>query len=119
MERGRAAEEVAVRYLKGRGWEILDRNVRFPGGELDIVARQGRDIVFVEVRSSRRASPFPPEASLGPRKKRNLIRAAAAWLGREGLGEALCRFDLIAVEFTGPRMAVRHYPGAFVDDSDD
>lgn len=116
LARGRAAEEAAARYLAGRGWKILARNARFPGGELDIVAREGKVVVFVEVRSARRGSPFAPEASLTPAKRENLVRAAAAWLARFGEKDCMCRFDLVAVVFSGGRAAIRHYPGAFEDE---
>ena len=92
--RGRLGEERAARYLARRGYTILARNVRAASGELDIVARQGELIAFVEVKNHRQR-----EASLlamTPDKCRRLQAAASAWLsGRPELAGLQCRFDLI------------------------
>jgi putative endonuclease len=92
--RGRQGEERAARYLARRGYTILARNVRAANGELDIVARQGEILAFVEVKNHRRR-----EASLlamSPDKCRRLQAAASAWLAvRPELAGLQCRFDLI------------------------
>lgn len=111
---GRAAEEIAARHLAARGFAILDRNVRRRGSELDIVARDGGEIVFVEVRSRRRGSLFDPAATVGPRKRRALRRAAVRWLAENGLGDAFCRFDLVAVSVAADGYRLRHLRGVFV-----
>jgi putative endonuclease len=110
---GRIAEEIAARYLLAKGYEILARNARFRSGELDIVARRDGEVVVVEVRSRRRGSLISPEASITATKRRRLTRAAEVWLGRHGLGNAPCRFDVIAVVAAADGYRVRHWPGAF------
>lgn len=112
--RGKAAEEIAARYLAAEGMQLLERNAREGGGELDIVAREGETIVFVEVRSRRRGSRFSPEASVDGTKRRRLARAAGAWLARRGLSLARCRFDVVAVIVSSEGFRVRHHRGAFV-----
>ncbi|MCU0230384.1 MAG: YraN family protein [Acidobacteria bacterium] len=113
--RGRTAEDLAARYLAAAGLEILERNVRLPGGELDLVAREGDLIVFVEVRSRRRGSRFSPEATVDRGKRARLARAADAWLSRRGLPLARCRFDVVAVVAAAGGYRLRHRRGAFVD----
>ena len=113
---GRAAEEIAARHLAARGFAILARNVRRRGSELDIVARDGGEIVFVEVRSRRRGSRFDPAATVGPRKRRALRRAAVRWLAENNLGDAFCRFDLVAVSVAPDGYRLRHLRGVFVDE---
>ncbi len=112
--RGRLAEEIAARYLAAQGMQVVERNARCGGGELDIVAREGETIVFVEVRSRRRGSRFSPEASVDRVKRRRLAGAAAAWLAGRGLSLSRCRFDVVAVVVSAAGFRVRHHRGAFV-----
>jgi putative endonuclease len=109
---GRLAEDWVATKLAGAGWQLLARNARPAGarGELDIVARDGRDLVFVEVkaRSTRAvAGPISPELAVGARKQAQLRRLAAAWLRepeRSGRFASL-RFDVAGV-WVGPDGAV-------------
>lgn len=117
-ERGRLAEGLAERYLRAQGYEILERNVRFRRGEIDIVARDGDEIVFVEVRSRRAGACRSPEF-LSRAKRRALLRAAAVWVGRRGYGNSLCRFDLVTVRFARDAARLEHLRSAFVDDLDE
>lgn len=103
--RGGAAEQFVARRLIAAGLEILERNARPPGcrGELDIVARDGRAIVFVEVKAravGAVAGPTSPALAVGHRKQAQLRRLAAAWLRARpsGLGGfAELRFDVAGV----------------------
>ncbi len=115
--RGRAAEGIAARYLAASGFVLLARNVRYRGGELDLVAREGDEIVFVEVRSRRAGSRFDPAATLGPAKRAALLRAASRWLDENKCGQFRSRIDVVTVE-TGPRgYRIRLIRGAFADGS--
>lgn len=92
--RGRLGEARAARYLARRGYTILARNVRAASGELDIVARRGEILAFVEVKSHRRRESGL--LAMTPDKCRRLQAAAGAWLaGRPELAGLQCRFDLI------------------------
>ncbi len=104
-----------ARRLAAQGWEILACNVRRAGGEIDLIARDGAEIVFVEVRARRARSRFDPAATIAPAKWRRLVRAANCWLGEQGLGNAACRFDLVALEVDRRGWRLRHIRGAFVD----
>ncbi|RMG43227.1 MAG: YraN family protein [Acidobacteria bacterium] len=115
-ERGRRAERLAARFLAARGYHLLARNVRLGPGEIDIIARDGEEIVFVEVRSRRAGSAIPPEATVGRDKRRRLADAAAQWLERSGVEGVYCRFDVVAVEMGSGTARIRHYRGAFVDE---
>jgi len=93
-KQGQLGEERASRYLQHRGFAILDRNIRLGRGELDIVAKRGDLIVFVEVKAhkSRQASLL----SMHPDKCSRLQSAAETWLSRHmNLAQCQCRFDLI------------------------
>src|SRR5689334_23085538 len=77
---GAYGERVAVRALEAAGMRVLDRNWRCRRGELDIVALDGRTIVFCEVKTRRTASFGAPAEAVGPAKVRRLRALAAAWL---------------------------------------
>jgi putative endonuclease len=90
---GRRSEWLCAWYLRLKGYRILARNLRLPAGELDLVARRGRLLVFVEVKA--RAGPADPEA-ITPRQRRRIERAAGAFLGRNpALAGLDCRFDAL------------------------
>jgi putative endonuclease len=111
---GRAAEGHAAAWLQEQGYTILDRHFTFRKvGELDIVARIGDILVFVEVRSSASSLNPMPEATVGWKKQHRVRRSAEAWM-RMHLMEGLpCRCDVIAVVSINGEQQIRHYPNAF------
>jgi len=111
---GDAAEERACRHLGGAGFTIVERNYRTKSGEIDIVARKGDVLVFVEVRSREVPDFGTPEESVTPAKRRRIVAAARQYLSNvppSSWREA--RFDVIAIEGSGAAAALRHYPAAF------
>src|SRR5688500_11867646 len=96
-DKGRAAEDRAERFLVERGYEIVERNARSPLGELDIVAVEGGDLVFVEVRSREDDAAGCAEDTVGHAKQRRLARVAEAFLEERRLAPTTCRFDVIAI----------------------
>ena len=111
---GDAAEERACRHLVRSGLTIVERNFRTIGGEIDIVARKGDVLVFVEVRSRAVPDFGTPEESVTPAKRRRIVVAARQYLSKvppSSWREA--RFDVIAFEGSGDAAALRHYPAAF------
>jgi putative endonuclease len=111
---GEEAEAAACAFLEDRGLRIVERNFRARGGEIDIVAREKDVLVFIEVRFREEEGYGTPEESVGPVKRRKIVSAARAYLGRvpwNSWKEA--RFDVIAVVGTGPDAVLRHYTGAF------
>ena len=116
---GRAAEDAAARYLVHRGWRLLGRNVRIGRGELDIVARRGRVLAFVEVKARRTHACGAPEDAVGTLKRRQVARLAELWLAARpwamnGVDDV--RFDIIAVDATAFPSSIRHLPAAFTRD---
>lgn len=96
--RGRQGEALAARHLKNGGLEILDKNIRIGGGELDLVCRDGATVVFVEVRLRRAGAPVSAAESITPAKRQKWRRAAAAWLQRHHPADPPdCRFDAVCV----------------------
>lgn len=109
---GAAGETVAQHYLEGLGWQVIGRNVRYRIGELDIVADDGSQLVFVEVRTRRTASGPRAEDTVASDKRRKLIRAARMYLMRYTGPRASSRFDVVAVDGARSRV-MAHHRGAF------
>jgi putative endonuclease len=116
---GRAAEDLVAARLEGAGWWIVGRNVRLGSGELDLVALDGRTLVFVEVKAGRAGATLGPERpahAVGPRKQLKLRRLAREWIAerRGPSGVAGYRFDVVGVSFGADGIAdVDHIRAAF------
>ena len=116
---GRAAEEAAARYLIRDGWTLLGRNVRIGRGELDLIARRGDVLAFVEVKARRTAEYGTPEDAVDARKRRKVARLAEIWLSVRPWalrGVSDVRFDIVAVDAAVRPPVVRHLAGAFTLD---
>jgi putative endonuclease len=96
---GTRSERAAARYLRRLGCRILDRNWTCPHGELDLVAVDGRCVVFVEVRSTGGDDPSRPAASVDDAKQARLTRLALYYLQRHGLLDCAARFDVLAISW--------------------
>lgn len=111
---GRAAEEAVCRYLGERGLEVVARNVRGQSGEVDIVAREGDTLAFVEVRYRGRKDFGRPEESIDRRKRLRVVSAARAYLSMVStMSWKQARFDVAAVEDGPDGPVIRYYPNAF------
>jgi len=111
-EKGKKAEDKAARFLRLRGYRILDRNARLARGELDIVAAKGDTLAFVEVklRPDRESGLLSVHAD----KQARLRSAAAAWLATHAdYQQRECRFDLLIVTPGGLHMHIEHLPDVF------
>lgn len=110
---GRHGEELAARYLAGKGYEIADRNWRCASGELDLVARDGQFLVLVEVRSRRGRAYGSPEESISAAKQVRLMALAEAYV-QECEWQGFYRIDVIAIEMDGRGRLLRisHYENA-------
>ncbi len=97
---GQLGEDLAARALSARGYVIVERNVRLPGGEIDVVARDGPVWAFVEVRCRRGTRFGRPEDSLTPRKRAHVLQAASEYVAEHGLHDAPWRVDFVAVELS-------------------
>ena len=111
--RGEEGEEAAARWLEDRGYKIVSRNYRCRVGELDLVAWQGRTLIFVEVKTRGRRRLGEPAEAVNARKRTHLIRAADHYLLRFASRPPDCRFDIVEVDADGNGFHVRHLPDAF------
>jgi len=113
---GDLGEDLAVSFLEGKRYRILERNYRCKGGEVDIVARDPRDksLVFVEVKARRDLSYGVPQLAVTPFKQRQISKAALTWLAKHRQQDVDARFDVIAILLAdGGAPAIEHIVNAF------
>lgn len=94
---GQEGENTAAAYLRQRGYTILHRNYRSRSGEIDIIARHGKALVFAEVKTRRTTNFGSPAAAVTPRKQLQISRVAEEYLARENLFDSEARFDVVTV----------------------
>lgn len=97
---GNAGERLAAQHLQRAGYVVRAMNYRCQVGEIDIVAEESGDIVFVEVKTRRSTAYGLPEEAITPAKQRKLIAAAQTYLDAEGCSQASWRVDVVAVALT-------------------
>jgi putative endonuclease len=112
---GSRSERAAARFLKRQGFRILARNYSCPHGELDLVAVEGRCVVFVEVRSTGGDDPLRPALSVDQEKQRRLTDLALYYLRQHRLLDCMARFDVLAISWPPDKRepAIVHYRQAF------
>lgn len=96
-ELGRRGERLAASYLQRRGWRIVERNWRFHNKEIDLVARRGRLVAFVEVKTRGTGALGHPLETITAAKRRDLAIAARGWITLRGRPGESYRFDAVAV----------------------
>jgi putative endonuclease len=114
---GALGERHAARFLRAKGYRLLEANFATRIGELDLIARDGDTLVFVEVRTRTSEETITPLTSVNALKQEHVLRTARAYLRTRRLPECLCRCDVVEVIATptGHVREVRHYEGAFIE----
>lgn len=112
---GRRGETAAAKFLKRLGYRILERGYDSPLGEIDIIAIDGRTIVFIEVKTRSSAEAGHPADAVDATKQRRMTQAALAYLKAHNLLQTPARFDVVAVTWriTHEPPAIEHFQNAF------
>lgn len=110
---GRFGEWRAAWFYRLRGYRIVQRNVRFRRGEIDLVVRRGRTLVVVEVKTRQSLAAGKGFEAVGDQKRRRLVMLADQYLARTGLRDVELRYDIVSLFWNGWRFAVTHYADAF------
>lgn len=110
---GKTGEDLACRELERRGYAIVARRYRRRGGELDIVARDGPTLVFVEVKARQGRSFGEAAEAVTPLKRRRIVQLAMEYMMRNHLANCPCRFDVVSVHFEAGRPVVEVFQSAF------
>ncbi|MBP7341464.1 MAG: YraN family protein [Smithellaceae bacterium] len=110
---GKRGEAIAVDYLRKKGFRIIEVNYRCPIGEIDIVARDKNELVFVEVKARKSSALGFPEQAVGIGKQRKMSQLALWYLREKKQDEARARFDVVAVLLEPSGNEIRWIPNAF------
>lgn len=112
---GDRGERAAVRFLRRLGYRIVARNWKNKIGELDIIAREGKTLIFVEVKTRSTTDKGRPEEAVTAAKQKQLTRTALSYLKKYDLLEQRTRFDVIAILWPEEEKQpeITHYPNAF------
>ena len=104
--------------MRIKGYRLRHHNWRGPSGELDLVVERRGEIVFVEVKTRSSSLFGGAVGAINARKRAAVTRTATAYLGRHGLWDRPCRFDVVTIELTErpPWFRLRHYANAFRPD---
>jgi putative endonuclease len=113
IDLGRRGEDAAAALFRSHGYEIVARNCRLPGGELDLVARRGSELVFCEVKTRSTDRFGEPAHAVNRLKQARIRRLAAAWLAEHRMWGHEIRFDVVSVLARGPEVTVTHLKDAF------
>lgn len=111
-ETGKKGEDEAVRYLREQGYEIMTRNYRYQHAEIDLIARKGKLLAFIEVKTRTNLNYGNPEEFVSYTKARLVMKAAEHYIfDRDWLGDI--RFDIVAVSLSGNELRIKHIEDAF------
>lgn len=113
-QKGENAEDLAASYLESKDYRILERNYFFEQSEVDIVAFDGYQIIFVEVKMRSGLNYGHPEDAVTDEKIRHIFKASEAWLYERKMEGARVRFDVISIlQPKGEAPDIKHYENAF------
>ncbi|MDI6726907.1 MAG: YraN family protein, partial [Smithellaceae bacterium] len=112
-QRGKEGEDLAVKYLQAAGYRIVKRNFRCRLGEIDIIARDGETLVFVEVKMRTNESHGDPEAAVDRAKQKKISLVSLHYLQTNKIPDQTARYDVVAVQRTGVGHEIRLIKDAF------
>jgi putative endonuclease len=113
LRTGKQGEDLALRKLKKLGYRCIARNYRCTLGEMDLIARDGETLVFVEIKTRRDKSLAYAKEAVDERKKRQLSKVALAYMKAEDCCDAKSRFDVVAINLDGGREQIEVIQNAF------
>jgi putative endonuclease len=110
---GKIGEDLACRELERRGYAVVERRHRQRGGEIDIIARDGKTLVFVEVKTRGGRAFGRAAEGVTWQKRRRLVRLATAYVAERRCEDCPCRFDVVAIHLEAGRPVVEVFQNAF------
>lgn len=111
---GSYGEDLACKFLQQHRYQIIERNFFYGHGEIDIIAKDGDELVFVEVKYRTNLEFGPPELSISKGKQKLIRRTAEAYLYEKGIKDQDCRIDLIAIlHLKDEKPKINHIINAF------
>jgi putative endonuclease len=110
---GARGEDLAAAYLEKNGYQIIERNYRFERGEIDLIARDGDELVFIEVKARRSSAFGSPLEAVTPQKEEQIKKVAEGYLYEHQIENQACRFDVVAIAYEGGRPDIQVLRDAF------
>lgn len=110
---GKEGEKIAAAYLEKNGYRIIEINFRCPIGEIDIVAKEKNDLVFVEVKTRKSIALGYPEQAVGLRKQKKMSQLALWYMQKRKIADTNVRFDVVAITLMPDNNEVRLIQNAF------
>jgi len=110
---GKAGEDLAARFLENNGFTIVERNYRFERGEIDLIAEEGGELVFIEVKARNSTFFGAPEDAVTEEKQEQVRAVADGYLFEHDIDNRPCRFDVVAIEFKNGNPEIRHIRDSF------
>jgi len=110
---GKTGEDLACEELERRGYAIVTRRYRRRGGEIDIIARDGQTMVFVEVKAREGRDFGEPAEAITAFKRRRIAQLAADYIARRRYHDCPCRFDVVSIRFDAGRPEIEIFQNAF------
>jgi putative endonuclease len=107
--KGKAGEDIACDFLIKHGYKIITRNFQFGHGEIDIIAQEGNEIVFVEVKARKSLEYGDPETAITKKKISQISKVATAYLVQNNITEQTSRIDAIAILLQNEREPLIHH----------
>jgi putative endonuclease len=118
FELGRRGEARAAWFYRFRGFRVVARNLRAPGGEIDLVVRRGRLVAFVEVKTRGPSAVGEGFEAVDRGKRERMIAMADRWIASQGERDFMIRYDIVSLQWDGGRFVLTHFPDAFRPVSD-
>ena len=113
IETGKEGEKIAVAYLRKNGYHIYESNFRCSLGEIDIIAREKNELVFIEVKTRKSGKLGYPEQAVGARKQKKMSQLALWYLQKNKLTDISARFDVVAITLLPEGNEIRLIKNAF------
>ena len=110
---GEMGERIAERWLRRRGWRVVNRRFRNGRRDIDLVVEREGTVAFVEVKARKGTDFGGPVAAVNWRKQKELTKSAHVWIDRHGQPLEQYRFDVVGVLVHGDQVRIRHVPDAF------
>lgn len=98
-KKGKVAEELAAKFLEEQGYNIVERNFQYGHGEIDLIAYENDELVFIEVKSRKSLEFGPPEYAVTKGKLSQIKKVATAYLVQKNLYDQVCRVDVVTIQF--------------------
>lgn len=110
---GKLGEELALKKIKGLGYKCIARNYRCPMGEVDLIAKDGDCLVFIEIKTRKGKSLGYAKEAITPLKKRKLSKVALAYMKSNNCSDVQSRFDVVAINLNGGKEEIEVIQNAF------